>query len=99
MMLITVQFVMSDRIKDTSKMIRFEKLNPLNSRFELDFNAGPGTFELVSGTTYKFNSLVPLNGQTQTFRIVAQLNDEDSLPSARFDKAISQSAFKKGVVI
>ena len=97
--LIEVHFRMSDRIKDTSRLILFEKLNPATNQFVLDFNLIPGTIPLVSGTTYKVRTVTTLDGQTQVFRLRAQLNDEDALPSARFEKAISQSAFKKGIAI
>ena len=97
--LVEVQFVMSNRIKDTSRLITLEKLDPATNTFKLEFSVLPNTIQVVSGTTHKFRTIVPLNGATQIFRIKAQLNDEDALPSARFSKAISQSAFKKGVTI
>ena len=84
---------------NSERLILFEKLNPATNQFVLDFNLIPGTIPLVSGTTYKVRTVTTLDGQTQVFRLRAQLNDEDALPSARFEKAISQSAFKKGIAI
>lgn len=96
--LLEFQFSMKDFIKDTAHKILLQEYFQLNNKYETIVTGDPNTFELVSGTTYKVRAYAKLNGATHEYRILALLDNGDSLPGPISQIQVSQSAFNKSVV-